>query len=43
MECFVEELLNLKLIKEGILTIEKKQFNPKEVFDFILDMFELRA
>ena len=43
MESFMEDLLNLKLIKEGMLMIEKKKFNPKEVFDFILDMFEMKA
>ena len=43
MESFIEDLLNIKLIKEGKFILEKKQFSPKEVFDYIIDMFELRA
>ena len=43
MESFIENLINIKLLKEGILAIEKEQFNPQEVFDFILNMFSLKA
>ena len=39
MESFVEDLLSLQLISEGILTLSNQIFDPTEVFAFILDTF----
>lgn len=43
MESFVEDLLNLKLIKEGILNIQVAEFRIYDAFDFIIDVFKPKA
>ena len=43
MESFVEDLLNLRLLREGIFTIANEQFCPTEIFDFIVNMFQMQA
>ena len=43
MESFVEDLLSLQLMGEGILTLSKQSFDPTEVFAFILDTFAIKA
>ena len=43
MESFVEDLLNLKLMREGILTLDKSNFDPRKAFTLILDIFEIKA
>ena len=39
MQSFVEDLLNLRLLKEGTFTLANEPFNPKEVFDMICSIF----
>ena len=43
MESFVEDLLNLRMLREGIFTIACESFNPTEVFEFIFNMFSMQA
>ena len=40
MENFVEDLLNLKLIKEGIFQLVEEPFDIKDALNFIGSMFE---
>ena len=40
MENFVEDLLNLKLIKEGVFQLVEKPFEIQEAINFIGSMFE---
>ena len=40
MECFVEDLLNLKLIKEGVFQLVKEPFEIQDALNFICNMFE---
>ena len=43
MESFVEDLLSLGLMREGILTLSKQSFDPSDVFTFILETFSIKA
>ena len=43
MEGFVEDLLNLKLLKEGVFQIEEGVFSLTNTLDFVLAMFEIKA
>ena len=43
MESFVEDLLNLRLMSEGILTLAKDVFDPREAFNFIKDTFAIKV
>ena len=43
MESFVEDLLNLRLIKEGVFKIQKGVFNAYDAFDFVIDIFKPKA
>ena len=40
MENFVEDLLNLKLIKEGVFQLVEEPFKIQEALNFIESMFE---
>ena len=40
MECFVEDLLNLKLIKEGVFQLVQEPFEIQDALNFICSMFE---
>ena len=40
MECFVEDLLNLKLIKEGVFKLVKEPFEIEDALNFVISMFE---
>ena len=39
METFIDDLLNLQLLKEGKFLLDKNYFNPKETIEFIKQMF----
>ena len=39
METFIDDLLNLQLLKEGKFLLDKNYFNPKETIEFIYQMF----
>ena len=40
MENFVEDLLNLKLIKEGVFQLVEEPFEIQDALNFIVNMFE---
>ena len=39
MEKFIDDLLNLQLLKEGKFLLDKNYFNPNETIEFIHQMF----
>ena len=39
METFIDDLLNLQLLKEGKFLLDKNYFNPNETIKFIYHMF----
>lgn len=43
MESFVEDLLNLRLMREGIMTIAKEQFDSRECLESIVSMFAIKS
>ena len=43
MEYFVENLLNVKMIKSGVFNIQLSPFDPQSAIQFVLDVFELSA
>ena len=43
MESFVEDLLNLRLIKEGVFKIQNGALNVYDALDFVIDIFRPKA
>ena len=43
MECFVEDLLNMNLIRNGLIAVNKECFDVRETLDFILSIFQMKA
>ena len=43
MECFVEDLLNMNLIRNGLFAINKECFDVRETLDFIVSIFQIKA
>ena len=43
MESFVEDLLNLRLMREGILTIAQEKFDSRECLESIVSMFAIKS
>ena len=43
MQTFVEDLLDLKLIRDGILTLDNEVFNPNETLELIKNIFRPQA
>lgn len=43
MESFVEDMLNLRLLKEGIMTIAKEKFDSFECLESIVSMFAIKS
>ena len=43
METFVEDLLDLKLMREGIFSLSPVPFNPNETFELVKDIFYPQA
>ena len=41
--CLVNDILDLKMIELGRFVTRKEAFNPVDVFNFILSMFNLTA
>ena len=39
MQLFVDDLLNLKLMHDGIFTLNESPFDPNEVFDNVCETF----
>ena len=40
MESFVEDLLNLRMLREGCFNLENAPFNLLKVLDFVVSIFE---
>ena len=40
MESFVEDLLNLRMLREGIFIIDNAPFNLIDVLDFVVSIFK---
>ena len=43
MESFVEDLLNLRMLREGVMTIAKDKFDAHEALESIVSMFTIKA
>ena len=43
IESFIEDLLNVRLIREGLLTLQNESFSPKEALEFVVHMFKTRS
>lgn len=43
MEGFVEDLLNMRLMREGLFEIHNSNFNLKDTLDFVVSMFSFKA
>lgn len=43
MEYFVEDLLNMRLLREGLFKIQNGKFDLKEALDFIVAIFRDKA
>ena len=43
MESFVEDLLNLRLMREGIMTMAKDKFDVREALESIVSMFGIKS
>ena len=43
IESFVGDMLDLRLLKEGTLSISQDMFNPTKAIDFVLQMFKIKA
>ena len=43
MNSFVGDMLDLRLLKEGNLTISQEMFNPLNAIDFVVRMFQIKA
>ena len=39
MQLFVEDLLNLKMMHEGVFELVKSPFDPNEVFKHVIETF----
>ena len=42
VESFVEDLLNLTLLREGVFKLENGPFNLKETLDFVVNIFRMK-
>ena len=43
MECFVEDLLTMNLIRNGLLAVSKEGFDVRETLEFIVSIFQIKA
>ena len=43
MESFVEDLLNLRQLSEGVFYIQNTTFNLIDTLDFVVNMFEIKS
>ena len=43
MESFVEDLLNLHMINQGVFVLSEEEFDPDEAISFVCDMVSLKA
>ena len=43
MMSFIEDLLNLKMIKDNVMTLASQDFKPHKVITFLKELFEIKA
>ena len=43
MKSFIEDLLNITMIRDKVMTLANKKFKPHKVLEFIKDLFEVKA
>ena len=43
MESFIEDLLNLHMMNQGVFELKVEPFSPQSAIDFVLDMIRLKA
>ena len=43
LQSFVEDLLDLRQIKDGVFTLNQEPFDPNETFELICSTFEPQA
>ena len=43
MQTFVEDLLDLKMMRDGVFSLQKEPFMPSEVFQLVKNVFEPQA
>ena len=43
MQSFVDDLLDLKEMREGTFSLVKQIFDPKETFEMVMDIFSPQA
>ena len=39
IESFIEDLLNLRMLKEGVFKLENAPFNLKDTLNFVMSVF----
>ena len=43
LETFVDDLLDLKQLKEGVFSLTPAVFDPNHALDFVCEIFEMKA
>ena len=43
LQSFVEDLVNLKMLQEGVFTLNNAPFDPNNVFDMVCQIFQPQA
>ena len=43
MECFIEDLLSMNLLRNGLRVMNKECFDVNETIDFIVSIFQIKA
>ena len=43
MQSFIEDLLNLRLLRDGVLELVNETFNLHEALEFVIEMFQIKA
>ena len=43
MECFIEDLLSMNLMRNGMKVVNKECFMVRETIDFIVSIFQIKA
>lgn len=43
MQTFVDDLLDLRMIKDGVFILENQVFDPNEVLEMVCDIFSIQV
>ena len=43
MESFIEDLLNLHMMNQGVFELKAEPFSPQSAIDYVIDMIRLKA